>query len=143
MLGRYGEILLEATGKDGNEGFFHLAFAIVENEANKNWTWFVSTLGDALYDKDVYYKIIMFISDRSKVLVNATAKVFHRSPHAYCLQHLQANFFKASYHLGNTLKDEYWTLIVKVAYVCTSAKYEDVVQALSLASILVQTWLFQ
>ena len=39
LLGRHGGILLGATGKDGNEGLFHLAFAIVDNETNDNWTW--------------------------------------------------------------------------------------------------------
>ncbi|XP_039118108.1 uncharacterized protein LOC120254027 [Dioscorea cayenensis subsp. rotundata] len=36
LLGKYGGILLGATAKDGNEGFFHLAFAIVDNETNDN-----------------------------------------------------------------------------------------------------------
>ena len=38
--------------------------------------WFISTLGDALYGDNDYDKIITFISDRSKGLVNSIAKVF-------------------------------------------------------------------
>ncbi|XP_039117893.1 uncharacterized protein LOC120253679 [Dioscorea cayenensis subsp. rotundata] len=142
LLGKYGGILLAATGKDGNEGFFHLAFAIVDNETEENWTWFVSTLGDALYGKDDYDKIITFISDRSKGLINVVMKVFPSSPHAYCLRHLQANFYKTSSGLGKALKDECCSLIVKVAYAYTSAEYEDAVHALSLASIQAHNWLF-
>ena len=87
-LGTYGKILFGTTDKDGNERFFHLTFAIVNKETDENWTWYVSTMGDALYGKDDYDTIITFISDRSKGLVNAIAKVFPSSPHAYCLSHL-------------------------------------------------------
>ncbi|XP_039145643.1 uncharacterized protein LOC120282874 [Dioscorea cayenensis subsp. rotundata] len=81
--GKYGGILLGATAKDGNEGLFHLAFAIVDNETDDNLTWLISTLGDAIYGEDDYHKIITFISDRSKGLVNAIAKVFPSAPHEY------------------------------------------------------------
>ncbi|XP_039130959.1 uncharacterized protein LOC120267387 [Dioscorea cayenensis subsp. rotundata] len=81
LLGKYGGILLGATAKDGNEGLFHLVFAIVDNETDDNWTWFISTLGDAIYSEDDYHKIITFISNRSKGLVNAIAKVFPSAPH--------------------------------------------------------------
>ena len=50
LLWRYGGISFGATNV--NEGFFHLAFAIVENETFENWTWFTSTLGDAVYGED-------------------------------------------------------------------------------------------
>ncbi|XP_039143981.1 uncharacterized protein LOC120281133 [Dioscorea cayenensis subsp. rotundata] len=127
LLGKYGGILLGATAKDGNEGLFHLAFVIVDNETDNNWTWFISTLGDAIYGQDDYHKIITFISDRSKGLVNAIAKVFPSAPHGYCLRHLQANFLKANGRLGKGLKDECWSLIVKIAYACTSSEYDATV----------------
>ncbi|XP_039145549.1 uncharacterized protein LOC120282768 [Dioscorea cayenensis subsp. rotundata] len=50
LLGKYGGTLLGAMGKDGNDGFFHVAFAIVYNETDGNWTWFLSKLGDTIYD---------------------------------------------------------------------------------------------
>ncbi|XP_039134333.1 uncharacterized protein LOC120271720 [Dioscorea cayenensis subsp. rotundata] len=74
LLGKYGGTLLGATGKDGNDGFFHVAFAIVDNETDVNWTWFLSKLGDTIYDDDEYVKLVTFISDRSKGLINAVAK---------------------------------------------------------------------
>ncbi|XP_039141173.1 uncharacterized protein LOC120278445 [Dioscorea cayenensis subsp. rotundata] len=49
LLAKYGGILLGATAKDGNEGLFHVAFAIIDNETDENCTWFLATLGDALY----------------------------------------------------------------------------------------------
>ena len=38
LLGKYRGTLLGATGKDGNNGFFHVAFGIVDNETDANWT---------------------------------------------------------------------------------------------------------
>lgn len=143
LLGKYGGILLGATAKDGNEGFFHLAFAIVDNETDDNWTWFTSTLGDAIYGDDDYTNIITFISDRSKGLVNAIAKVFPSSPHAYCLRHLHANFLKSNGQLGKSLKDECWSLIMKIAYACTSFEYDEAVRSLLATSGQAHHWMFQ
>lgn len=70
LLGKYSGILLGAIGKVGNEGLFHVAFTIVNNKIDKNQTQFLATLGKGLYSQDDYDKIITFISDRSKVLVN-------------------------------------------------------------------------
>ena len=57
--------MLGATGKDGGKGLFHVTFADVNNKTNDNGTWFLATLGDALYGEDVYEKVIAFVSDRS------------------------------------------------------------------------------
>ncbi|XP_039134291.1 uncharacterized protein LOC120271679 [Dioscorea cayenensis subsp. rotundata] len=81
--------------------------------------------GDALYGEENYDKIITFILDRSKGLINAIARVFPSSPHGYCLRHLQANFLKANSRLGRALKDECWSLLVKIAYACTASKFDD------------------
>ncbi|XP_039134530.1 uncharacterized protein LOC120271908 [Dioscorea cayenensis subsp. rotundata] len=143
LLGKYGGILLGATAKDGNEGFFHLVFAIVDNETDDNWTWFTSTLGDAIYGDDDYTNIITFISDRLKGLINAIAKVFPSSPHAYCLRHLHANFLKSNGQLGKSLKDECWSLIMKIAYACTSFEYDEAVHSLLATSGQAHHWMFQ
>ncbi|XP_039131902.1 uncharacterized protein LOC120268671 [Dioscorea cayenensis subsp. rotundata] len=37
LLGKHGGILLGVIAKDGNEGFFHLVFTIVDNETDDNW----------------------------------------------------------------------------------------------------------
>ncbi|XP_039123296.1 uncharacterized protein LOC120259902 [Dioscorea cayenensis subsp. rotundata] len=103
LLAKYGGILLGAMAKDGNDGLFHVAFAIVDNEIDENWTWFLATLGEALYGQDTYDKIITFISDRSKGLVNTVMRVFPSSPHGYCLRHLEANFIKTNSSLGKAL----------------------------------------
>ncbi|XP_039146796.1 uncharacterized protein LOC120284037 [Dioscorea cayenensis subsp. rotundata] len=86
-------------GKDGNDGFFHVVFAIIDNETDANLMWFLSKLGDTIYDDDEYVKLITFIFDRSKGLINGVAKVFPSSLHAYYLRHLEANFMKANVRL--------------------------------------------
>ncbi|XP_039141172.1 uncharacterized protein LOC120278444 [Dioscorea cayenensis subsp. rotundata] len=143
LLGKYGGILLGATSKDGNEGFFHLAFAIVDNETDDNWIWFTPTLGDVIYGDDNYTNIITFISNRSKGLVNAIAKVFPPAPHAYCLRHLHANFLKSNGQLGKSLKDECWCLIIKIAYACTSFEYDAAVGSLLATLGQAHHWMFQ
>ncbi|XP_039146836.1 uncharacterized protein LOC120284095 [Dioscorea cayenensis subsp. rotundata] len=125
LLGKYGGILLGATIKDGNEGIFHVAFAIVDNKTDDNWTWFLATLGEALYIEDDYEKVITFISDRSKGLVNVVSHVFPLSPHGYCLRYLEANFMKANGSLGKSLEEQCWVVIVKIAYAYTSKEFND------------------
>ena len=44
-IGKYGGSLLGATSKDGNNVFFHVAFAIIDNKTYDIWTWFLTTLG--------------------------------------------------------------------------------------------------
>ncbi|KAL7226064.1 hypothetical protein ACSBR1_021239 [Camellia fascicularis] len=41
LKGRYKGHLLTATSKDGNQGLFPLAFAIVDAENQDNWMWFL------------------------------------------------------------------------------------------------------
>ncbi|XP_039138740.1 uncharacterized protein LOC120276066 [Dioscorea cayenensis subsp. rotundata] len=128
LLGKYGGTLLGATGKDGNDGFFHVAFAI---------------LGDTIYDDDEYVKIITFISDRSKGLINAVAKVLPSSPHAYCLRHLEANFMKANVRLGKSLKERCWSILSRIAFSCAEKEFDDDVANLLNTSTDAHQWLMQ
>ncbi|XP_039118504.1 uncharacterized protein LOC120254471 [Dioscorea cayenensis subsp. rotundata] len=99
-------------GKEGSSwdaGHYFLLMELI-SLANNNWTWFLATLGEALYGEDDYEEVITFISDWSKVLVNAVALIFLSSPHVYCLHHLEANFMKANDKLGKLLKDQYWVM---------------------------------
>ncbi|XP_039122108.1 uncharacterized protein LOC120258735 [Dioscorea cayenensis subsp. rotundata] len=140
LLGKYGGILSGATGKDGNEGIFHVAFAVIDNETDDNWTWFLTTLGEALYGESDYEEVIIFISDRSKGLVNAVVRMFPSSPHGYCLRHLEANFMKANGRLGKALKEQCWVVIVKIAYVYASKEFNDVVSELVAISTNAHDW---
>ncbi|KAL6129949.1 hypothetical protein ACLB2K_068331 [Fragaria x ananassa] len=85
---KYKGHLLSAIGKNGNNGIYPLAYAIVASEDENNWTWFMENLNNILKDQG---RIITFISDRCKGLLEAVSKVFPDSPHGYCLHHLQKN----------------------------------------------------
>lgn len=39
---KYLGLLLAATTLDENNGFFHVAFAIVESEGEDTWRWFLA-----------------------------------------------------------------------------------------------------
>ncbi|XP_039131790.1 uncharacterized protein LOC120268452 [Dioscorea cayenensis subsp. rotundata] len=118
LLGKYGGTLLGATGKDGNDGFFHVAFAIINNETDVNGTW-------------------------SKGLINVVAKVFPSSPHAYCLRHLEANFMKANVRLGKSLKERCWSILSRIAFSCAEKEFDDAVVDLLNTSADAHQWLMQ
>ncbi|XP_039131806.1 uncharacterized protein LOC120268481 [Dioscorea cayenensis subsp. rotundata] len=139
LLAKYGGILLGATTKDSNDGLFHVAFAIVDNETDENWTWFLATLGEALYGEDTYDKIITFISNRSKGLVNAITQVFPSSPHGYCLRHLETNFMKTNSSLGKSLRMQCWAIVVKIMYAYTLKEFDDAVRELALPYTILST----
>ena len=44
LKGQYPGQLLIAVGKDGNNGVYPIAFAIVEAEMKDSWTWFMTNL---------------------------------------------------------------------------------------------------
>ncbi|XP_028096647.1 uncharacterized protein LOC114296544 [Camellia sinensis] len=87
LKGKYKGHLFAATTKDGNNGLFHVAFAIVDLETTVNWSWFLHELGKVVDGK----RQITFISDRNLGLSEAMPKVFSSVHHSYCLQHLKNN----------------------------------------------------
>ena len=46
MKGEYLGQILTAVGKDGNNGVYPIAFAMVEAETKDSWTWFMKRLLD-------------------------------------------------------------------------------------------------
>jgi hypothetical protein len=59
--------ILAATGRDGNNNIFPIAFGLVDKEDKASWTWFLTQLKAAIggdYGKFGHYTII---SDRQKV----------------------------------------------------------------------------
>jgi len=62
---KYGGQLLVAIGKDPNDQYFPLAFAVVENECKETWRWFLTLLLDDI--GDMHTNRWVFISNQQKV----------------------------------------------------------------------------
>lgn len=65
LKGPYGGILLTAVGRDPNEEYFPIAFAVVEAENKNSWAWFINLLLGDLGTSRRY----TFTSDQQKVTI--------------------------------------------------------------------------
>ena len=67
LKGPYKGVLLTAMGLDANNGYFPLAYGVVEKENKDNWGYFFKALRVCLQDTDL--SKYTFISDRHKVCI--------------------------------------------------------------------------
>lgn len=74
LKGPFGGILLTVVGRDGNNQMFPIAWAIIEVENTRTWTWFLNLLADDLgvIDGDGY----TIMSNQQKWLLNDVANVW-------------------------------------------------------------------
>ncbi|XP_073363582.1 uncharacterized protein [Aegilops tauschii subsp. strangulata] len=97
-----GQQILAATGRDGNNNIYPIAFGAVDKEDSESWTWFLTQLRCCIGSGSKFgtYNII---SDRQKGLLKAINEVLPDSPQRYCLRHIYANFQSAGFR-GAELK---------------------------------------
>lgn len=88
LRSKYGEIILTANAIDGNDGFFLVAFAIVDIEDDSNWHWFLEQLKAAILNS----QSITFVFDREKNLKSSVYEVFQDSHVGYSIYHLLESF---------------------------------------------------
>jgi len=62
LKNKYGGQLLIAVGRDPNDQYLSIAFAVVETESKETWRWFLTNLLDDIGDSRW-----TFISDQQKV----------------------------------------------------------------------------
>ena len=86
--------------------FFPIAFAYVEVEDTKTWTWFLQTLKTDLGIANTTPWTVM--SDRQKGLINAVRAEFPDSQHRFCVRHFYQNFNKQ--FKGDILKNKLWEI---------------------------------
>lgn len=84
LKSKHQEVLLTATALDGDDGFFPIAFAIVDVENDDKWNWFLEKLKSALPTSEP----ITFVSDREKGLKESVLKVFENAYCGYSMYHL-------------------------------------------------------
>ncbi|KAL7194959.1 hypothetical protein ACSBR1_035214 [Camellia fascicularis] len=126
LKGRYKGHLLEATSKDGNQGLFPLAFAIVDAENQDNLMWFLSQLLKAVGSS----RKLTFVSDRQHGLLDALSVIFSNAHHAYYLNHLKRNLIDKLVGLRTNYKLTLMKILVKCAYVPTVASFQHYMEKL-------------
>jgi hypothetical protein len=62
-----GAQILAATGRDGNNNMYPIAFVVVPKEDSANWCWFLTQLKYALGGLEGNFGKYTFMSDRQKV----------------------------------------------------------------------------
>uniref|UniRef100_A0ACD5X716 Uncharacterized protein n=1 Tax=Avena sativa TaxID=4498 RepID=A0ACD5X716_AVESA len=131
-----GQQILAATGRDGNNNIYPIAFGLVDKEDKASWTWFLTQLKYALggdSGRFVYYTII---SDRQKGLLNAINRVFPNSPQRFCWRHIYANFQTAGFR-GEELKK----IMDNAAYSHTKHGFDEAMELLKAESEAAYDWL--
>nr|XP_051229278.1 uncharacterized protein LOC127347092 [Lolium perenne] len=98
-----GQQILAATGRDGNNNIYPLAFGLVDKEDTASWCWFLTQLKIAIGGVEGKFGKYTIISDRRKGLLKAINQVFPECPQRYCLRHIYANFQQAGFR-GEELK---------------------------------------
>jgi hypothetical protein len=71
-----GAQILAATGRDGNNNMYPIAFAIVEKEDKANWCWFLTQLKYALGGDEGEFGTYTIMSDRQKVTLSIFSCIF-------------------------------------------------------------------
>ncbi|XP_024037036.1 uncharacterized protein LOC107174971 [Citrus sinensis] len=102
LKGKYGGVLLAAVGMDANNGIVPLALCVCEIENTESCGWFMEHLHNYLDDG----RLVTFISDKQKGLINAIANTWPTAYHRACIRHVYANFSKL--FVGSQLKQLFW-----------------------------------
>ncbi|XP_061349601.1 uncharacterized protein LOC133294860 [Gastrolobium bilobum] len=122
LKSHFGGHLLSAIGRDGDDGMFPIAMAIVEAENRESWTWFMFQLLNDMCGVDPTN--IVFISDMQKGLVQTFEDLLPYTEHRFCLKHLNENFKK--HWKGKHYQDMLW----QAAHATTVCQFEKVMKKL-------------
>ncbi|KAM1000023.1 hypothetical protein ACFX2A_006816 [Malus domestica] len=129
LKSKYKGQLIGAMGKNGNQGSFPFAFAIVDKENEENWRWFFENLAKVLTPQG---RTITFVIDHNNVIdhnkdvIEAISNRFPTFHLAFCLKNLKENLV-SKYHsgYGKFFRDGICDLFMKCAYAPTEAAFEQ------------------
>nr|XP_043621620.1 uncharacterized protein LOC122593291 [Erigeron canadensis] len=93
LKGKFNVVLAAATGIDGNNSIFPIAYGVLESENTKSWTWFLESLKKAIGTPNG----LVISSDMQKGLEGAIIRVYPNVEHKECIRHLYRNF-KTKFH---------------------------------------------
>ncbi|KAM0891124.1 hypothetical protein ACQ4PT_026581 [Festuca glaucescens] len=133
-----GAQILAATGRDGNNNMFPIAFAVVPKEDTANWCWFLTQLKYALGGEQGEFGPYTIMSDRQKGLLKAVTQVFPSAHQRYCLRHIYANFQTAGFR-GEDLKK----CMDRASYAYHKDQFEAAMETLKVESEEAWKWLSQ
>ncbi|GKG12182.1 uncharacterized protein Tco_0346419, partial [Tanacetum coccineum] len=102
LKGKFTGVLAAATGIDGNNSIFPVAFSVLESENKSSWTWFLELVKKAIGTPDG----LVISSDMQKGLEVAIMEVYPNAEHRECIRHLYSNF-KKKYH-GDFFRSKLW-----------------------------------
>ncbi|XP_075645549.1 uncharacterized protein LOC142616617 [Castanea sativa] len=90
LYGKYRGKLLIASTWDGDNRLFPLAFAIVDEESDDSWYWFLRCIQNNVTNRDE----LCVIYDRHPGIMSAIRVICEstRSHHRFCLRHVASNF---------------------------------------------------
>ncbi|KAH0641025.1 hypothetical protein KY290_036391 [Solanum tuberosum] len=114
-----GQVLC-VVGQDSNNSFYPLAWAVVDKETKRTWTWFMQHLQHSLELQNG--EGLTFISDMQKGLLEAVRTVLPEAHKRYCVRHIEANWFK-KWGKGELKKLLWWA-----AWSSFTEEFEDQLQ---------------
>ncbi|XP_055811163.1 uncharacterized protein LOC129880923 isoform X2 [Solanum dulcamara] len=120
LYAKYQGTLLAAVGADGNDGVFVVAFAVVDEETDDNWHWFLSELKSAISTS----RPITFVSAFQNGINESLCDIFSKDCyHGYCLRNLGEKLYK---DLHGRFSHEARRLLIQDLYAAAYApKLED------------------
>jgi hypothetical protein len=122
LYSKYQGVLFGATAADGNDDVFPVAFAIVDEESDASWRWFLSQLKLALSSSTS--RKITFVADIEKGIRDSLREIFAGEfYHGYCLLHLAE---KLSKNLKGQYSHEARDIIVKELYSAAYATKDQI-----------------
>ncbi|KAK7361174.1 hypothetical protein VNO77_03220 [Canavalia gladiata] len=131
---RYGGQLLIAVGRDPNDQYLPLAFAVVETETKDSWRWFLTLLLADIGDVNTYKWV--FISDQQKGLIPVFEEMLQGVEHQFCLRHLYNNF-KKKFGGGTMIRD----LMMEAAKCTYIEAWEDKINEIKKINSKAYDWL--
>ncbi|KAL0863636.1 hypothetical protein Bca101_042754 [Brassica carinata] len=94
LKSKYLGTLLLATAFDGDGAIFPLAFAIVGEENDGSWHWFLSELRQLLEVNTENMPKLTILSNREPLIVDGVDANFPTAFHGFCIHHLTESFLK-------------------------------------------------
>ncbi|XP_078160177.1 uncharacterized protein LOC144555650 [Carex rostrata] len=102
LKGKFNGVLAAATGIDGNNCMYPIAYGVLESENTESWAWFLRELQRAIGTPNG----LVISSDTQKELEAAIGLVYPSVEHRECMRHLYSNFKKQ--FRGDFFRNNMW-----------------------------------